>query len=110
MHLGLYGPQDLMTDYKRRDAAGQHADFGMGRRFLRMAMCLMRNSQIYMPVELRKDDASMEDKAGYYLTLWPYLRGKWRKVDALDVAFANDRPLGQWRDMVQRLYDIELKL
>jgi len=24
-HLGLYGPDDLMTDYKRRDASGQHA-------------------------------------------------------------------------------------
>jgi len=110
LHIGLYGPQDLMTDYKRRDAAGQHADFGIGRRFLRMAMCLMRHSQIYIPVDLRKADVSIKDKAGYYLTLWPYLRGKWKKVDALEVCFANDRPLGQWRDMVKRLYDIELKL
>ncbi|MCP4235966.1 MAG: IS110 family transposase, partial [Aestuariibacter sp.] len=46
-HLGLHGPADLMSDYKRRDAAGQHADFGMTRRYLRMAMCLMRTSQIY---------------------------------------------------------------
>jgi len=26
----------LMADYKRRDASGQHADFGIGRRCLRM--------------------------------------------------------------------------
>jgi transposase len=110
LHIGLYGPQDLKADYKRRDATGQHADFGIGRRFLRMAMCLMRNSQIYIPVELRKSDVSIKAKAAYCLTLWPYLRGKWKKVDALEGCFANNRPLGQWRDMVQRLYDIELKL
>ena len=54
LHLGLHGPKDLMVDYKRRDASGQHADFGIGRLYLRMAMCLMRTSQIYMPYRLRK--------------------------------------------------------
>ena len=44
--MGLRGPQPLLQDYKRREAAGQHADFGIGRRFLRMAMCLMRSSQV----------------------------------------------------------------
>jgi len=109
-HIGFYGPADLMADYKRRDASGQHADFGMGRRFLRMAMCLMRNSQIYTPVELRKAGVCIKDKAAYYLTLWPYVRGKWKKVNALLECFAKDRPLGQWRERVQRHYDIELKL
>jgi len=47
MHLGLHGPTDLMADHKRRDAAGQHADFGMGQRYVRMAMSLMRNCQVY---------------------------------------------------------------
>jgi len=28
-HIGLHGPEDLMSDYKRRDAQGQHADFGI---------------------------------------------------------------------------------
>ncbi|MCP4360991.1 MAG: IS110 family transposase, partial [Chloroflexi bacterium] len=37
-HLGLHGPPDLIADYKRRDVSGQHADFGMGRRYLRMAI------------------------------------------------------------------------
>jgi len=40
-HLGLHGPEDLMVDYKCRDASGQHAEFGIGRRFLRMATYLM---------------------------------------------------------------------
>ena len=53
-HIGLFGPEELRQDYKRRDADGQHADFGMARRFVRMAMCLMRTSQIYLPPHLAK--------------------------------------------------------
>ena len=109
-HLGLHGPPDLMVDYKRRDASGQHADFGMGRRYLRMAICLMRTSQVYLPPDLRKGDFTPEDKASYYLMSWPYLRGKWKKVDALEEAFEKNRPLGLWRLIVQELYDIKLKL
>jgi transposase len=109
-HLGLHGPQDLMTDYKRRDASGQHADFGMGRRYLRMAISLMRTSQAYLPPNLRKDDYTLEERAGYYLTSWPYLKEKWKKVGALEAAFAENRPLGLWRQIVQELYDITLKL
>jgi len=109
-HLGWHGPKDLMNDYKRRDASGQHANFGMGRRYLRMAMCLMRTSQVYLPSALRKEGYTLEEKAGYYMMNWPYLRGKWKKVDALEEAFAINRPLGMWRQIVQELYGIKLKL
>ena len=108
-HLGLHGPEDLMADYKRRDASGQHADFGIGRRFLRMAICLMRTSQVYLPLHLRKGDGTLEERAGYYLTSWPYVGDKWRKVGALEAAFEINRPLGIWRQIVQELYDIKLK-
>jgi transposase len=110
VHLGFHGPPDLMADYKRRDAAGQHADFGIARRYLRMAMCLMRTSQVYMPLRLRSGRVKREERAGYYLTMWPYLCEKWKKLGALEAAFAQDRPLGQWRDMVQQLYEIKLTL
>ena len=110
LHLGLHGPEDLMKDYKRRDASGQHADFGIGRRYLRMAMSLMRTSQIYIPSRLRKTESTLEERAGYYLMSWPYLREKWKKYGALEAAFAKDRPLGLWRQIVQELYDIKLKL
>ena len=109
-HLGLHGPDDLMMDHKRRDAAGQHADFGIARRYLRMAMCLMRTSQIYLPSKLRKKGIKPEERAGYYLMTWPYLRDKWRKLGALDAAFSEDRPLGRWRNMIQDLYEIKLSL
>jgi transposase len=109
-HLGLHGPPELMADYKRREASGQHADFGIGRRYLRMAISLMRTSQVYLPANLRKADSTPQQRAGYYLTSWPYLKEKWEKVGALEAAFANNRPLGLWRQIVQELYDIKLKL
>lgn len=110
LHLGLHGPDDLMADYKRRDAADQHADFGIARRYLRMALGLMRTSQIYIPPQLRNKDTEPQDRAGYYVMSWPKLREKWDKLGALDAAFAQDRPLGQWRNMVQELYGIKLTL
>jgi len=109
-HIGRHGPEDLLKDYKRREVDGQHANFGMARRFIRMAMCMMRRSQIYLPPHLRKADISIKERAGYYLSLWPYLRSKWHKVGAIDPAFTLNRPLGHWRQMVQELYGIKLKL
>jgi len=109
-HIGLHGPEDLMLDYKRRDTQGQHADFGMARRYLRMAMGLMRTSQTYLPKDLRGKKSSMKGRGQYYLMTWPKLREKWRNMNALDIAFDKDMPLGQWRDMIQELYEIELKL
>ncbi len=109
-HIGLHGPDDLMLDYKRRDAQGQHADFGIARRYLRMAMCLMRTYQTYLPKRLRDTKISMKERAEYFLITWPKLHEKWKKAGALDIAFADDMPLGQWRNMIQELYGIELKL
>ena len=39
-HIGLHGADDLMKDHHRRDAAGQHANFGVARRYLRVGMHL----------------------------------------------------------------------
>ena len=99
-----------MADYKRRDAAGQHADFGIGRRYLRMAMGLMRTSQIYLPKRLRNKKVKPEERSSYYSMIWPKLVEKWQRHGALEVAFERDRPLGQWRNMVQELYGIKLPL
>lgn len=109
-HIGIHGPEDLMADYKRRDASGQHADFGIGRRYLRLGMSLMKTSQVYLPYRFRKAKATLQERAGYYLMAWPYLRDKWKKAGALEAAFAKDRPLGLWRQIIQELYEIKLKL
>lgn len=110
LHIGKHGPDELMLDYKRRDAQNQHAGFGMARRYLRMALSLMRNHQTYLPQKYRNGKIKMEKRAEYYLTAWPKLHEKWRKANALDIAFAKDMPLGQWRNMIQGIYGIELKL
>ena len=109
-HIGIFGPEELKSDYKRRDAQGQHADFGMSRRFLRIAISMMKTSQIYLPKSLRENTAKMGDRAGYYLRTWPKLIEKWYRAQALDIAFDKDMPLGQWRNIVQELYGIELSL
>jgi len=108
-HIGRYGPKDLKDDFNRREAAGQHADFGMARRFVRIAMGLMRTSQIYLPPDLRRSDVKPERRADYYLSIWPYLKDKWSKAGAIDMAFNKDKPLGQWRCIVQEIYGIKLK-
>lgn len=109
-HIGLHGVADLMEDHHRRDAAGQHANFGIARRYLRIGMFLMRHSTIYLPPELRSAKAPLEQRVEYYQVLWPYLLDKWKKYGADKVAFAPDNPLGQWRNMVQELYGINLKM
>jgi len=109
-HIGLHGADDLMKDHHRRDAAGQHANFGVARRYLRVGMHLMRNSSIYLPPELRGSKVPVEARVEYYQIVWPYLLDKWKKYGAHHVAFAPENPLGQWRTMVQELYDIKLKL
>ncbi|MDA3918915.1 MAG: transposase [Deltaproteobacteria bacterium] len=109
-HMGLHGPEDLRSDYKRRDTQGQHADFGMARRYLRMAIGLMRTSQTYLPKYLRSTKIEMKERAAYYLRTWPKLHAKWNQAGALDIAFSKEMALGQWRNMIQELYGIELKL
>jgi len=108
-HLGLHGADDLMADHKRRDAAGQHANYGIARRYLRIGMHMMRHCHIYLPEDLR-ENSTLEARREYYQVTWPYLLDKWKRYDAHEVAFACENPLGQWRDMVQDVYNITLRI
>lgn len=108
-HLGQHGPVDLKEDHRRRGANKQHADFGMARRFLRLGMCLMRNNDSYLPPELRHG-ATVEELRAYYLKTWPTLLKKWTLLGAAHAAFHEDNPLGQWRNRIEEIYEIELPL
>jgi transposase len=110
VHMGLHGVEELKGDYHRRDAAGQHAQYGIARRYLRMGMHLMRNSSVYLPRELRRADTPMEARREYYQHLWPYLLEKFRAYQAHQIAFDPAYPLGQWREMIQEYYGIKLKI
>lgn len=108
--IGRHGPKNLKDDYQRRQIAGQHANFGIGRRFVRMARCMMLTSQIYLPLELRRPGVASNLRGDYFLTVWPELKDKWKKVGALEIAFDKANPLGEWRYIVEQLYGIVLKL
>jgi len=108
-HLGLHGPDDLREDHQRRKSNGQHADFGMARKYLRTGSYMMRYNQVYLPPELRKH-ADREELKKYYLEQWPIWRKKWQKAGALAEAFAPENPLGIWRIAIQEIYDISLPL
>jgi len=108
-HMGQHGPAELKEDHRRRGANGQHADFGMARRFLRISMRLMLDTQAYVPPAIR-ERADKAELAAYYLKSWERLRGIWQKSGALEVAFDSKNPLGKWRDCIQELYEIKLPL
>jgi len=108
-HMGLHGPEELRSDHARRTAQGQHADFGVARRYLRMSLRLMKDHQIYLPEELRRE-SSREDLKAYYLKQWPILRKKWQRAGALKEAFDPENPLGIWRITIQDFYHITLPL
>lgn len=108
-HLGQHGPADLKEDHRRRGANKQHADFGMARRFLRMGIRLMRNGESYVPPGLRAG-APLEELQAYYLQSWPKLLDKWVKAGAAHTAFDKENPLGQWRERIEAIYEINLPL
>ena len=72
-HMGQHGPAELKEDHRRRGANGQHADFGMARRFLRIGMRLMSEGMAYVPAALR-ERADKDELAAYYLQSWSRLR------------------------------------
>jgi len=107
--MGLHGPEDLLEDHARRKANGQHADFGIARKYLRTGTFLMRYNQAYLPPALRRDADAASLKT-YYLREWPRWRKKWRAAGALEVAFAPENPMGVWRNAIQDIYSITLPL
>ena len=111
-HLYLHGPKELMEDAARRKLQGKAVDTAMARRFLRIARALTKGHCIYLPASLRTDqnETDREERAQYILQTWPDLLLKWKRLGLQHEAFAPETPLGQWREIVQQIYDIELPL
>ena len=70
----------------------------------------MKTEQTYLPKNLRSTQSNMKERAEYYIACWPTLHAKWKRSGALDIAFDKAMRLGQWRNMIQELYGIELTL
>ena len=113
-HLYLHGPTELLQDAARRKLAGKAVDTAMARRFLRIARALAKSHSIYLPSHLRTGqtgtDAEIEARAQYIIKIWPDFLLKWKRLELHEEAFAPETPLGNWRLIVQEIYDIELPL
>jgi transposase len=105
-----FGPEDLRRDAERLQAQGSHTKFAMAKRLVRLAKYLVLTGTIYRPKALLDPNTPKETLVRYYQDAWQKLLLKWRaKADLKDV-FALKQPLGQWRQMVQELYALELPL
>jgi transposase len=113
-HLYLHGPEELLHDAARRKLAGKAVDTAMARRFLRIARALAKGHCIYLPSHLRTGqtgtEAEAEARAQYIVKIWPDLLLKWKRIGLHEEAFAPETPLGNWRIIVQEIYDIKLPL
>jgi transposase len=108
--MGECGPVELKEQYHKLKQNGQHADFIMSKRVLRIAKDLMRRGTVYRPKALLHPDVSQAELKAHYLDLWPRLLAKWRGLISFEELFCPQSPLGQWRQMVQELYHFSLPL
>jgi transposase len=109
-HLYLHGPEELMHDAVHRKLGGRVVDAAMARRFFRISRALCKKHYIYLPSGLRGQDTLPAARAQYILDSWPDLLIKWKRLGMHEEAFAPERPLGQWRLLMQEIYKIELSL
>jgi hypothetical protein len=105
-----FGPEDLRRDAQKLQAQGSHTEFALAKRLVRLAKYLVHTGTIYRPKALMDPNASKETLVLFYQEAWQKLLLKWKaKADLKDV-FAPKHQLGQWRQMVQELYALELPL
>lgn len=109
-HMGKHGPSPLLEEYRQLTQNGQHADFVMSRRLLRICKDLMHRGTVYRPKALLDPNTPAAPLADYYQQLWPALLAKWSGLVSWDHLFAAHNPLGRWRSMAQELYQICLPL
>jgi hypothetical protein len=106
--MGRCGPPELKSQYQQLQSNGQHADFIMSKRLLRICKDLMRRATVYRPKQLLDPQTQDAELSAYYLALWKQMIVKWLgRVEGK--ALTDPRyPLGQWHQMVEQLYRISL--
>jgi len=107
LKIGQFGPEELRTDYQRREDAGQDPRLTMGRRMLRICSRLLRHCDFFLPPSVLHT-ADAEVRCAYYLKTWDQILIKWRNAAAIQQAFAPGAPLENWRTMLNELYDLKL--
>jgi transposase len=108
--MGECGPPELKAAYQKLKDEGQHAEYVMAKRLLRIIKDLLRRRTVYRPKALLAPDTPPPVLSNYYLELWQRLLPKWKGLipytQLVDPRFA----LGQWRNMIQDVYKISLPL
>jgi hypothetical protein len=107
LKMGQYGHDELKTDYQRRVNERQDPRLTMGRRMLRICAHLIRHTDFFVPPSLLRD-SEYDARRNCYARAWDKILIKWRDATALQQAFAEDTPLGQWRLMLNELYKLDL--
>jgi transposase len=104
------GPEDLRRTAQELEARGAHTEFAMAKRLVRLGKCLALTGTVYRPKALMDPETPKATLAAHYQNVWEKLVAKWREKADLHDVFAPTNPLGQWRQMVQELYALELRL
>ena len=86
----------------------------MARRFLRITRALAKSHCIYLPSHLREGqtgtNAEAQTRAQYIVKTWSDFLLKWKRLGLHEEAFAPETPLGDWRIIVQEIYEIDLPI
>jgi hypothetical protein len=106
--MGRCGPAELKAQHQELERNGQHADFIMSKRLLRIFKDLMRRGSLYRPKPLLAPETPSADLIAYYLALWEKILTKWQGRIEWEALIDPRYPLGQWRQMAQQLYKISL--
>jgi transposase len=105
-----FGPEDLRRDAAKLQAQGSHTEFALAKRLVRLAKYLVHTGTVYRPKALMDPNTPKETLGLYYQDTWQKLLLKWKAKADLKDLFAPKHPLGQWRQMVQELYALQLPL
>jgi hypothetical protein len=108
--MGQMGPADLKNHYAQVQARQGAAQFALAKELLGLGKSLQLRQAVFLPADLYAADSRPEDRAAYFLKLWPKLRAKWQPASLFFKAFAPQTTLGQWRQMAQESYSISLPL
>jgi hypothetical protein len=110
MKMGQMGPPDLQERYCQVQERQGAANFVLAKELLGLFKSLLTRQTVFLPMRLYASDSRPEDRAAYFLELWPKLRAKWQQKAQVSQVFAPETPLGKWRLMVQESYKISLPL
>jgi len=109
--MKMYGPPEIKERFARWEVNGQNAKFAGAKRYLRIGRMLIKNGVPYLNAEARQPGASDEVMAHASEEAFGILVNKWSGVPGWErMVFAEDRPLGFWRQLAIKMYGAELPL